>query len=305
VKVLVTGGAGFIGSHIVEHFQGKADIRVIDDLRTGKKSNLDGFEAEFIEGSILDKELLKQSMQGVDLVFHLAAMVSIPECIEKPGECFEINAEGTKYVLQEAADAGVKKLVLSTTCAVYGNDPELPKREEMNPDPLGPYAESKLKAEGYCREFTENGKLQTACLRYFNVFGPRQDPKSPYAAAVPIFVSLAVQDRPITIYGDGEQTRDFVYVKDVVGANVFMSGNESTGTYNVAYGNQTSVKDLAEMIVEITSSESEIIHVEPREGEVKYSMASIEKLRDQGFSPSSEFKEGLKETIRFFSNSKK
>jgi UDP-glucose 4-epimerase len=301
MKILVSGGAGFIGSHIVEHFHKNAEVRVIDDLRTGKTSNIDGFDVEFIEGSILDRELLKQSMQGVDFVFHLAAMVSIPECIEKPEECFDINAEGTKYVLEEAANAGVRKVCLSTTCAIYGNNPQLPKTEDMTPEPIGPYAQSKLKAEAYCNEFTESGKLQTACLRYFNVFGPRQDPKSPYAAAVPIFVSLAVKNKPITIYGDGEQTRDFVYVKDVVGANVFMAENDSTGIYNVAYGNQTSVKDLAEMIVEITGSESEIIHTEPRDGEVKYSMASIEKLRDQGFSPSSEFREGLEETIRFFS----
>lgn len=300
MNILVTGGAGFIGSHIVEHYHKNTNVRVIDDLRTGKKENLKNFDVEFIEGSILDRKLLKKAMQDIDIVFHLAAMVSVPECIEKPDLCFEINAEGTKYVLEEAVQAGVKKLSLSTTCAIYGNNPELPKIENMKPEPIGPYAESKLKAENYCNQFNKEGKIESVCLRYFNVFGPRQDPGSPYAAAVPIFISNALKNDDLTVYGDGEQTRDFIYVKDVVGANAFMADKRSTGLYNVAYGEEKSVNYLAEKIIKLTESSSKIIHTDAREGEVKYSKAAIEKIEKEGFIPKFNFEEGLKQTISHF-----
>ncbi len=301
MRVLVTGGAGFIGSHIVQQLQGKADIRVIDNLRTGFRRNLDGMTCEFIEASILDRDALRRAMAGVDYVFHLAAMISVPESMAKPRECAEINTLGTLGVYEEAARAGVKKLVLSTTSAVYGDNPAMPKVETMLPEPKSPYAVSKLDGEYYGRIFTETGKLQVACLRYFNVFGPRQDPKSAYAAAVPIFTHRAVKHEPIVIFGDGEQTRDFIYVKDIAAANIFFATQSAaTGVFNVAYGRRITINALAETIVRMTRSRSEIQHAPERAGDVKHSMASIDKLLAAGFTPSGSLDEGLKATVAYF-----
>ena len=300
MRVLVTGGAGFIGSHIIEHFQGKADVRVLDNLRSGYLHNLAGLDVEFVKGSIMDHEVLGQAMAGVDYVFHLAAMISVPESMEKPTECVEINTIGTLNVLRAAADAGAKKLCLSTSAAVYGDNPEVPKRETMVPEPKSPYAVTKLSDEYYCTMFATEGWLDTACLRYFNVFGPRQDPKSQYAAAVPIFVAKALAGEPITIFGDGEQTRDFIYVKDIVAANVHFALGQATGVYNVAYGGRITINDLATKIVELTGSSSEIVHLPERPGDVKHSMAAVEKLAATGFVPASDFAEGLAATIEFF-----
>jgi len=301
MKILVTGGAGFIGSHIVEHFQGKAEVRVLDNLRSGFRHNLAPFQHEFIEASILDRAAVRQAMQGVDYVFHLAAMISVPESMAKPIECNEINTTGTLIVLEEAALAGVKKLTLSTSAAIYGDNPTVPKIETMLAEPKSPYAVTKLDGEFYCKMFADTGRLQTACLRYFNVFGPRQDPKSQYAAAVPIFIDRAVKNLPITIYGDGDQTRDFIFVKDIVAANVFFATQSSaTGVFNVAYGQKITIKELAQKIVTLTGSQSEIKHAPERAGDVKHSLAAIDKLRAAGFAPTSNFSDGLAATIQFF-----
>ena len=300
MKILVTGGAGFIGSHIVEHFQGQAEVRVLDNLRTGFRHNLAGFDVDFIEGSILDREVVREAVRGVDIIFHLAAMISVPESMEKPVECVEVNTLGTLVVLEEAAAAGVRKLCLSTSAAVYGDNPTVPKRESMIPEPKSPYAITKLSDEYYCTMFANEGRLQTACLRYFNVFGPRQDPQSQYAAAIPIFISKALAGEPITIFGDGEQTRDFIYVKDVVAANVHFAGNDETGVFNVAYGGRTTINHLAETILRLTQSTSEIQYLPERPGDVKHSMAAIDKLQATGFHPTSDFAAGLAATIEFF-----
>jgi len=301
MKILVTGGAGFIGSHIVEHFQGQAEVRVLDNLRSGFKRNLAGRQHEFIEGSILDRELVRRAVSGVDCVFHLAAMISVPESMQKPIECNELNTTGTLVVLEEAARAGVKKLVFSTSAAIYGDNPVTPKVETMFPEPKSPYAITKLDGEYYCELFAREGRLATACLRYFNVFGPRQDPKSQYAAAVPIFIDKAVKQEPITIYGDGEQTRDFIYVKDIVAANAyFATQSPATGVFNVAYGQRITINELARMICQLTGSRSEIKHAAPRAGDVKHSLAAIDKLRAAGFQPASNFAAGLNDTIRWF-----
>lgn len=302
MRVLITGGAGFIGSHLVEHFQGKADVRVLDSLRSGYKSNLDGFDVEFIEGDIRDREIVKKAVQGVDYIFHLAAMISVPESMFKPQECVDINVYGLLNVLEEAANAGVRKLCFSTSAANYGDNPIVPKREEMYPEPKSPYAITKLDGEYYCNMFTTEGKLQTASLRYFNVFGPRQDPKSAYAAAIPIFTSKAVKNEKISIFGDGEQTRDFIFVKDIVAANVFMATHEFTGVYNVAYGKKITINDLVKKIKNITGSSSEIEYLPERPGDIKHSMAAIDKLLSTGFKPTGNFDEGLASTIDFFSN---
>jgi UDP-glucose 4-epimerase len=301
MRVLVTGGAGFIGSHIVEHFQGKAEVRVLDNLRSGHQRNLAGRECEFINGSILDRDLVRRAVAGVDYIFHLAAMISVPESMQKPIECVEINTQGTLVVLEEAARAGVRKLVLSSSAAIYGDNPVTPKVETMFPEPKSPYAITKLDGEYYCQMFAVEGRLQTASLRYFNVFGPRQDPKSQYAAAVPIFIDRAAKGEPITIFGDGEQTRDFVYVKDVVAANVFFATqSDRAGVFNVAYGQRITINALAETICRQFGERSEIQHLGERPGDVKHSMAAIDKLRAAGFTPQGSLLLGLQETTRSF-----
>ena len=303
MKVLITGGAGFIGSHLVEYFQGKAEVRVLDNLRTGYLQNIDKFDAEFIKGSITDRKTVKEAVKDIDYIFHLAAMISVPESMEKPLECVEINTKGLLTVLEEAASANVKKLCFSSSSAIYGDSPIVPKVEIMAPEPKSPYAVTKLDGEYYCRIFNSNGWLNTVSLRYFNVFGPKQDPSSQYAAAVPIFISKAINNEPISIFGDGEQTRDFIFVKDIVAANVFLSQSpDLSGAYNVAYGQRITINDLAKKIIKMTGSKSEIQYLPEREGDIKHSSASIEKLLKTGFSPEGDLENGLKATIDFFKN---
>ena len=305
MRILVTGGAGFIGSHIVEHFQGKAELRVLDNLRSGYRKNLDGFDVEFIKGSITDRQIVAKAVRGIDYIFHMGAMISVPESMEKPVECVEINTQGTLNVLQEAAEAGVQKLCFSSSAANYGDNPTVPKLETMIPEPKSPYAVTKLDGEYYCDIFSNEGWLQTACMRYFNVFGPRQDPGSQYAAAIPIFIHKALRNEPITIFGDGEQTRDFIYVKDIVAANVYLAKHEPhTGVYNVAYGKRQTIKDIAKKIIELTESSSEIRYAPTRAGDVKHSQAGIDKILATGFTPVASFDEGLRKTIEFFSQNK-
>jgi UDP-glucose 4-epimerase len=302
MRVLITGGAGFIGSHIVEYFHQKADVRVLDNLRSGYKENIDAFDVEFIAGSVTDRECVKQAVQDVDYVFHLAAMISVPESMDKPIECVEINAQGTLNVLQEAAAAGVKKLCFSSSAANYGDNPTVPKLETMVPEPKSPYAVTKLDGEYYCKMFSDEGWLQTACMRYFNVFGPRQDPGSAYAAAIPIFIHKAIRNEPITIFGDGEQTRDFIFVKDIVAANVYLAEHaDLTGVFNVAYGKRQTINDIAKKIIQLTNSSSKIEYAAPRAGDVKHSQASIDKITQAGFMPGASFDEGLTKTIEYFS----
>ncbi|MEI8340202.1 MAG: NAD-dependent epimerase/dehydratase family protein [Verrucomicrobiota bacterium] len=303
MKVLITGGAGFIGSHIVEHFQGSAEVRVLDNLRSGFRQNLAGFKHEFIEASILDREAVRRAVEGVDYVFHLAAMISVPESMQKPVECTEINTIGTLIVLEESARAGVKKFCLSSSAAIYGDNPVTPKVETMVPEPRSPYAVTKLDGEYYCAMFTREGRLQAVSLRYFNVFGPRQDPKSQYAAAVPIFIDRAIRNEPVTLHGDGEQTRDFIYVKDIAAANVFAATHPSmTGVFNVAYGKRISIRELAETVIQLTGSTAPVEHVLERAGDVKHSLASVDRLSEKGFTPAGSLSEGLQTTIDYFRN---
>jgi UDP-glucose 4-epimerase len=299
MRILITGGAGFIGSTIAESFHESAEVRILDNLRSGFLKNLTGINHTFFHGSILDRDLVRGALEGVDYVFHLAAMISVPESMQKPIECNEINTTGTLVVLEEAARAGVKKLCFSTSAAIYGDNPVTPKLETMPPEPKSPYAITKLDGEYYCGMFSNEGRLMTACLRYFNVFGPRQDPKSQYAAAVPIFLDKALRNEPITIYGDGEQTRDFIYVKDIVAANAFLAMNDFTGVYNVAYGKRISIKQLAEEVIRLTNSRSPIQFAPERAGDVKHSLACIDKLLATGFRPSGSFEEGLAAVAKF------
>lgn len=302
MKILVTGGAGFIGSHIVELYQGKADeIRVLDNLRTGYLRNLEGLEHVFFGGSITDRELVRQAVAGVDYVFHLAALVSVPESMEKPGECVDINVHGLLNVLVEASDAGVKKLVFASSAAVYGDNPTVPKTEDMIPEPKSPYAITKLDGEYYLGMFQREGRLETAALRFFNVFGPRQDPKGAYAAAVPIFIEKAIRNEDITVYGDGEQTRDFIHVNDIAGALSFAAETPGvTGVFNAGYGGQITVNDLARHIIAAANSSSKVLHGPERAGDVKHSRASAGKLMAAGWSPSSTLGDGLAATLDYF-----
>ena len=304
MRVLITGGAGFIGSHLVEHFQGKAEVRVLDNLRSGYRKNIENFDVDFQLGDICDRAAVDKAMEGVDYVFHLAAMISVPESMSKIAECIQINNLGMLNVLESAAEHGVKKLCFSTSAAIYGDNPVVPKIETMFPEPKSPYAITKLDGEYYCKMFTQEGKLQTACLRYFNVFGPRQDPKSAYAAAVPIFIEKALNNEDLTIFGDGEQTRDFVFVKDVVAANAFFAQSEFTGVHNIAYGGKITINDLASEIIRLTNSKSKIIHLPERAGDVKHSMAAVDKLKATGFVPNHTFAEALEYTIEAWKKSR-
>jgi UDP-glucose 4-epimerase len=302
MKILITGGSGFIGSHIVELYQDKAEeIRVLDNLRTGHRHNLDGLCHTFIEGSITDRELVKKAVQGVDYIFHLAALVSVPESMAKPGECVDINVHGLLNVLEEAAAAGVKKLVFASSAAVYGDNPTVPKVETMIPEPKSPYAITKLDGEYYLGMFQSEGRLETAAIRFFNVFGPRQDPKGAYAAAVPIFIEKAVNSEDITVFGDGGQTRDFIYVKDIAGALAFAVETPGvTGVFNAGYGGQITIEDLANGLVSAADSASKILHAPERAGDVRHSRASADKLRAAGWVPRHTLEEGLGVTLEFF-----
>jgi UDP-glucose 4-epimerase len=302
MKILVTGGSGFIGSHIVEHYQGKADeIRVLDNLRTGYRKNLDGLKCDFIDGSITDREVVRKAVQGVDYIFHLAALVSVPESMSKPGECVDINVHGLLNVLEEAAAAGVKKLVFASSAAVYGDNPSVPKLETMVPEPKSPYAITKLDGEYYLGMFQREGRLETAAIRFFNVFGPRQDPKGAYAAAVPIFIEKAVMGENITVYGDGEQTRDFIYVKDIVGALSFAVETPGvTGVFNAGYGGQITINDLAGQVIANAGTTAQVLHAPERPGDVKHSRASADKLLAAGWKPQHTLDEGLAATFDFF-----
>jgi UDP-glucose 4-epimerase len=302
MNILVTGGAGFIGSHIVEHFHRDHRVTVLDSLRSGYRKNVDPFDVDFVEGSVTDEGLVDKVTEGVDYVFHLAALVSVPESMEKPGETVRINTIGILNVLEAARRHGVKKVVLSSSAAIYGDNPKVPKIEDMLPEPKSPYAVTKLDGEYYLKMFHQEYGLETVSLRYFNVFGPRQDPKSQYAAAIPIFMARALRNEDLTIFGDGEQTRDFIFVKDVVKANVLATTPGVTGLYNVARGEKITINDLARRIIEMTGSSSKIVYTSERPGDVKHSLADTARIRSLGFVPSASREEGLSETVAYFAD---
>lgn len=302
MKILITGGSGFIGSHIVEHYQDLAEeIRVLDNLRTGYRKNLDGLQHVFLEGSVTDREAVAKAVEGVDYVFHLAALVSVPESMAKPGECVDINVHGLLNVLEASAAAGVKKLVFASSAAIYGDNPTVPKLESMLPEPKSPYAITKLDGEYYLDLFNRERGLETAAIRFFNVFGPRQDPKGAYAAAVPIFIEKALKGEDITVYGDGGQTRDFIYVKDIVGALSFAVETPGvTGVFNAGYGGQMTINELANKIIASAGSGTKVLHGPERAGDVKHSRSSADKLRSAGWQPKHSLDDALATTLEFF-----
>lgn len=302
-KVVVTGGAGFIGSHIVERWVNEgAEVHVIDNLRTGHLPNIESFgNVVFHEGSVTDRELVFDVLKNADYVHHLAALVSVPESVEKPHECVEINIHGLLNVLDAVKEFGIKKIVFSSSAAVYGDNSESPKKISTKPAPKSPYGITKLDGEFYLNMYNDIHGLGAVSLRYFNVYGPKQDPKSQYAAAVPIFISKSLKNEPIIIYGDGEQTRDFIYVKDVADANFLAATNEHVnGVFNVAFGSATTINDLANIIIRETESESEVEYQRERNGDVKHSVAAIQETIDKlNFIPKYDLEEGLKETIKY------
>ena len=301
MRVLVTGGAGFIGRHITDYFQDRAEVRVLDDLHSSLKSNLSGLKCELIVGSILDRDLVREAMRGADVVFHLAAMVSVQGSLQNPIEYAEINARGTLIVLEEAARARAKKLIFSSSAAIYGDGPTIPKIESMPAEPKSPYATSKYEGERHCCSFADEGRLPTVSLRYFNVFGPYQDLRSEYTAAVPAFIEKAIRNEPITIFGDGRQTRDFIYVKDVVAANAFFAlKSQATGVFNVACGRQITITDLALTICNLAKSSSTIEYTAERPSDVKHSVAGVDKTQRAGFRPVCDLTGGLRATVEFF-----
>jgi len=298
MKILVTGGAGFIGSHIAEYFaEAGHEVRILDNISTGSLRNIPHCEnIEFIKGDICDSFTVEKAVSDIDYVFHEAALVSVPLSCEKPAEAFYINTLGTLKILQACVKAGAEKFVTASSAAVYGNNPILPKREDMYPEPASPYAISKLDLEYLARMFYESHGLRTTCLRYFNVYGPRQDPKSPYAAVIPIFMERAKAGKDLVIYGDGLQSRDFVHIKDVARANAAALEHGDGQVYNVAMGKSITVLELAERIINLTGSSSKIIHAAPRAGDVRDSRADVSKI-SSWWKAEIELQEGLKDLV--------
>lgn len=310
MKYLVTGGAGFIGSHIIQHLL-NCDYEVLcldnfdpcyDILR--KRSNISPFlkheNFELVEGDIRDEELLQKIAQDAECIFHEAAQVSVVESMKDPINTIEINTIGTLKVLRAALKCNVNKIIIASSAAVYGDSPEIPKTENMLPSPKSPYAVSKLDCEYFAKLFYEEYGLRITALRYFNVYGPRQDPTSPYAAAIPIFIRKAKQDDNIVIFGDGTQTRDFIYVKDVVQANELVMSKGDGKILNVANASAISIIELAREIIELMGSSSEIVFKEPRTGDIKHSLADVSEISKIGFQPKYDLRKGLIETIEWF-----
>lgn len=306
MKAIVTGGAGFIGSHITrELIRRTYRVTVLDNLATGRISNLEPLlrngHVEFIRGSITNLRLLRKIFSGADYVFHQAAVPSVPRSIKNPKASHNANITGTLNVLLAARDKGIKKVVYASSSSVYGNTPILPKVEDMIPRPLSPYAVTKLTGEYYCKVFQEIYGLNTVCLRYFNVYGPRQDPNSAYAAVIPLFISRAMEGKPPVIFGDGEQTRDFTFVGDVAEANIQAAESKATGIFNIGGANRVTLNHLAQLIIELVGKPAiKPVHQEPRPGDVEHSLADITKAGTFGYHPKYSLEKGLKETIATF-----
>lgn len=301
-RAAVTGGAGFIGSHLAEELV-KRDyqVTILDNLFSGRMENLAGLirkdNVQFIEGSITNLSLLKEIFQNIDFVFHQAAISSVPGSIEDPSATSEVNITGTLNVLLAARDNQVKKVIYASSSAVYGDTPALPKREDLLPSPQSPYAVSKLAAEHYCQVFQEVYGVTTVCLRYFNVYGPRQNPDSQYAAVIPIFIKRAAEGSPLTIFGDGKQTRDLVYISDVVEANILAAESNASGVYNIGQGKSITINELAKLIIKLVGTDVKPVYQQPRDGDVRHSLADISKAKTFGYEPEYGLEEGLKETI--------
>jgi len=305
-RIVITGGAGFIGSNIAHRLCDDNIVSVLDDLSTGHKENIedliDDERIRFVQGSILDLPLLQKLCVGVDVVFHQAAIPSVPRSVDDPITSNNANINGTLNVLVASRDNHVGKVVYASSSSVYGDSPSLPKHEEMKPNPLSPYAVNKLTAEYYCEVFTRVYGLKTVSLRYFNVFGPRQDPVGAYAAVIPRFISLIGQGKSPIIYGDGTASRDFTFIDNVIMANIMAAEHlDITGVFNAACGTTITVKQLAEELMSIMGNEVDIVYEEPRPGDILHSLADNTKAKNAlGYEPTVSITEGLKETVSWF-----
>ena len=309
-KYLVTGVAGFIGSSIARALLAKGcDVRGVDDFSTGKRENLAGMDAmEFLHGDLTDAEVSARACAGVSCVFHEAAIPSVPRSVLDPIGCNHANVTGTLQLLNEARKAGVQRVVYAGSSSAYGNAPTLPKREDMIPRPLSPYAVSKLAGEYYMQSFAAVYGLETVVIRYFNVFGPRQDPASMYSGVLAKFSRQMLAGETPTILGDGEQSRDFTYIDNVVHGNLLASEapaeKVSGRVFNVATGKRITLNDTVEILRELTGYQGPVEYGPERAGDVKHSLAAIGKLQAAGFTPANDFATGLQATIQFFAASK-
>jgi UDP-glucose 4-epimerase len=302
MRALVTGGAGFIGSHLVERLaQEGHEARAFDNLTTGKRENLAHVpSAELVVGDIRDAHALGRAMEGCDVVFHQAAIVSVPYSVEHPHESLDVNLRGTLNVLEAARHAKTRRVVMASSAAVYGEDPELPKRESMTPSPISPYGLEKLASEHYLSMWSKLFGVETVALRYFNVFGPRQDPSSAYSGVISVFVDRILRGAPLTIFGDGEQFRDFVYVANVVDANLLAATrpNVSGRSYNIGCGGRTTLNELAQMLGRIAGAAVAPKHEAPRAGDIRESIADISRAREElGYAPKIGVEEGLQKLV--------
>ncbi len=313
MRTLVTGGAGFIGSHIVEELLRRGDtVRVLDNFSTGTRENLEPFRGgpvfskgsgnlEILEGDLRDAGAVKEAVRGVELVFHLAAFISVPQSMLDPETCFSTNVGGTVGLLEASRRAGARKVVLSSSTAVYGDTDVFPTTEETPLHPLSPYALSKQVNELYACLYTRILGLPVTALRYYNVYGPRQRPDSDYAAAIPIFVRQLVAGEPITIYGDGKQSRDFIFVKDVVRANLLAAKSDTAGeAFNICTGHETSLLDLLEELSEVSPRQPEVRFEAPRPGDIYRSVGNPEKAAGAlGFQAETSLANGLAQTVEW------
>ncbi len=306
-RYLVTGGAGFIGSNLVRHLLARGEtVRVLDNFSTGRRENLEELadRIEVVEGDLRVDDDVRRAMAGVQYVLHLGALGSVSRSVQDPMTTHEVNATGTLRVFIAAREAGVERVVFSSSSSVYGNTPVLPKQEDMTPTPLSPYALSKLSGEHHARLFHTLFGLRTYSLRYFNVFGPRQNPKSQYAAVIPLFVDALRAGQAPIIYGDGEQTRDFTFVDDVIAANLACCTAPDAaagGVFNVAWGNRISVKELARRIGQMLGREIPPVHQAPRAGDVRDSQADATRAHTLlGWQPRVPFADGLQRTVEWF-----
>jgi UDP-N-acetylglucosamine/UDP-N-acetyl-alpha-D-glucosaminouronate 4-epimerase len=309
MNVLVTGGAGFIGSSLVRAMAADGhSVRVLDDLSTGRAANLDGVagDVELLEGDVRDQAAVAKAVGGAEVVHHLAALPSVARSVADPRTSHEVNVDGTLNLLLAAAEAGVRRLVFASSSSVYGDTPVLPKHEDMPVSPRSPYAASKLAAEAYCRAFAQVSPLQTVCLRFFNVFGPRQDPASQYAAVVPRFVTRMLAGQPAQVTGDGRQTRDFTFVDNAVQACrlAAAAGPEAAGeAMNVGCGDRISVLDLVELVNDLLARRVEPEFVPARPGDVRDSQAAVAKAeRLIGYRPLVPVRDGVAATVRWFAD---
>lgn len=301
MNYLVTGGAGFIGSHIVQALLKQGDkVRVFDNFSSGKRENLKGLDVEVIEGDLRDASRVAEAVRGMDIVFHEAAFVSVPESMEKPQECFDVNVTGTSILFEAARKAGVRRAVIASSAAVYGDSTAMPLMEDTPLRQLSPYATSKRVDEKYAQLFTEFFGFDVVALRYFNVYGPRQRPDSMYAAAVPIFIRRILDNKPITIFGDGGQSRDLVNVRDVVQANLLASQHPAAPgqIFNVCTGVETRLLDLLDILYELFPNAPRHVHAEPRAGDIYRSIGTPKKIMDTlGFKPQVTLADGLHEAV--------